>query len=149
MFDEDDRIVKQYIEDDQELRLKAQTEESAQDEATESEPAKNHGKLWHMFHRTKKVKSRMEQWKEERDMRVKAMIPKSDCSPKVFLAEQADSSINLSCRVWTRSEYYWGVYFSINERIYKELPKYGISFPFPQMDVHIQPVNAPVEIKQE
>ena len=25
-----------------------------------------------------------------------------------------------------------------NENIYKELPKHGISFPFPQLDVHVK-----------
>lgn len=81
----------------------------------------------------------MDEWKESQDARIKAMLPKADRSPQIFLSQLADSSINLSCRVWTRSEYYWDVYFSINERIYKELPSYGISFPFPQMDVHIIP----------
>lgn len=141
MFDEDERIVKQYIEDDEEQRI-AESERERQAAGTEPEEAqaavKPKGRIWHFFHRTKKVKSRMEQWQEERDMRIKAMIPKVDRSPKVFLATLADSSVNLTCRAWTRTEDYWGVYFSINERIYKELPTYGISFPFPQMDVHIQ-----------
>lgn len=86
----------------------------------------------------------MEQWKEERDMRIKAMIPKVDRKPVVFVAELAESGVNLSCRAWTRTEYYWSVYFSINERIYKELPAHGVSFPFPQMDVHIQQSGTPL-----
>ena len=32
---------------------------------------------------------------------------------------------------------YWPVYFDINERIYTDLPKAGIDFPFPQLDVHL------------
>ena len=36
------------------------------------------------------------------------------------------------------TEDYWAVYFDINNAIYTELPKKGIHFPFPQMDVHIK-----------
>lgn len=150
MFDEDERIVKQYIEDDQEQRIQAAEQQhkidgngfEGDDDAVAAVP--RHGKIWHLFHRTKKVKSRMEQWKEERDMRIKAMIPKVDRKPVVFVAELAESGVNLSCRAWTRTEYYWSVYFSINERIYKELPAHGVSFPFPQMDVHIQQSGTPL-----
>ena len=33
---------------------------------------------------------------------------------------------------------YWNVFFEHNEEFYKELPKHGLSFPFPQMDVHMK-----------
>ena len=33
---------------------------------------------------------------------------------------------------------YWDVFFENNEKIYKLLPLKGISFPFPQMDVHVK-----------
>ena len=49
----------------------------------------------------------------------------------------ADSSINFVVRAWTHASNYWPLYFDINERIYKELPEKGFSFPFPQMDVHL------------
>lgn len=63
-------------------------------------------------------------------------------APTVKLASLADSSVNLSMRVWVKSEDYWDVYFTMNERIYRELPeKSGISFPFPQMDVHINTIG--------
>lgn len=61
----------------------------------------------------------------------------ADCSPAVRVAELADSSVNLKVTVWARTSDYWDVFFSINERIYNELPAAGINFPFPQMDVHI------------
>ena len=28
-------------------------------------------------------------------------------------------------------------YISVNEKIYKEFPKNGLSFPYPQMDIHV------------
>ncbi|MDE6490145.1 MAG: mechanosensitive ion channel [Muribaculaceae bacterium] len=143
MFADDDRIVTKYIEDDEERRYElAETEAK---KATMSDDIAATPKKAGWFRRLfqhKKVKSRMEEWKESKDARIKAMLPKADRSPQIYLSQLADSSVNLSCRVWTRSEYYWDVYFSINERIYKELPSYGISFPFPQMDVHIRPHDA-------
>ncbi len=70
------------------------------------------------------------------------LAPKIDHTPKVFLAELADSSVNLSVRAWVRSADYWGVYFDVNERIYTTLPSFGINFPFPQVDVHFDPPKA-------
>lgn len=61
-----------------------------------------------------------------------------DPAPVVWVAALADSSVNLTIRVWTRNEDYWNVFFEYNERYYKELPKAGINFPFPQMDVHVK-----------
>lgn len=48
-----------------------------------------------------------------------------------------DSSVELQVRCWTRTEDYWDVLYDITERIYTELPKNGINFPFPQLDVHL------------
>lgn len=55
----------------------------------------------------------------------------------VKVADLADSSVNLTARAWAPTSAYWDVFFTVNERIYKELPKAGIHFPFPQLDVHI------------
>ena len=56
---------------------------------------------------------------------------------QVWVAALADSSVNLSIRAWVKNGDYWNVFFEHNERFYKELPKAGINFPFPQMDVHL------------
>ncbi len=61
--------------------------------------------------------------------------------PFVGLNEMADSSINIVVRAWTHASNYWTLYFEINERFYNELPQKGFSFPFPQMDVHIDGQN--------
>lgn len=58
-------------------------------------------------------------------------------SPFVALASLDNSSIRFTARAWVKSEDYWDVFFYINERIYTELPKEGINFPFPQLDVHV------------
>lgn len=58
--------------------------------------------------------------------------------PVVRVAALADSSVNLTVRAWVANADYWDVFFEYNERFYKELPKAGINFPFPQMDVHVK-----------
>ncbi len=57
--------------------------------------------------------------------------------PFTALSELTDSSVKFVMRGWVKSSDYWDVKFHINQRIYEELPKYGIKFPFPQMDVHV------------
>lgn len=59
-------------------------------------------------------------------------------APAVWVVALADSSVNLSARAWVKNADYWDVFFEYNEKIYKTLPERGISFPFPQMDVHVK-----------
>jgi len=61
-----------------------------------------------------------------------------ETAPVVRVAALADSSVNLTVRAWVANADYWDVFFEYNERFYKELPKAGINFPFPQMDVHVK-----------
>jgi len=61
-----------------------------------------------------------------------------ETAPVVWVAALADSSVNLTVRAWVANADYWDVFFEYNERFYKELPKVGINFPFPQMDVHVK-----------
>ena len=58
-------------------------------------------------------------------------------APEVYVDALADSSVNLLIRAWVKTGDYWDVNYAINEQLYKELPKHGINFPFPQMDVHV------------
>lgn len=58
-------------------------------------------------------------------------------APMVALGELGDSSVNITMRVWTKTDDYWGVYFDMNERVYQEFDAAGLSIPFPQMDVHV------------
>lgn len=59
--------------------------------------------------------------------------------PEVFIAvsELADSSVNFAVRAWVNAADYWGVYFDMNENVYKTFDKEGLNIPFPQMDVHV------------
>jgi len=58
--------------------------------------------------------------------------------PFVCIKELADSAVVFLVRAWVRRDDYWPVNFAINDAIYKELPKAGFNFPFPQVDVHIK-----------
>ena len=73
----------------------------------------------------------------EAAMRALTQNPVTD--PTVAIAALADSSVNLTVLAWTsaRSSDYWALYNTVIRRIYTELPSAGVSFPFPQMDVHI------------
>lgn len=62
---------------------------------------------------------------------------KIDANPVVLVSSLADSSVVLTIRAWAPTSQYWNVYFEYYEKFYKELPKAGITFPFPQMDVHL------------
>lgn len=66
-----------------------------------------------------------------------AKTPGAD-DPFVCVKELSDSSVKFMLRGWVRREDYWPVYFAINDAIYKELPKAGFQFPFPQMDIHFK-----------
>ncbi len=63
---------------------------------------------------------------------------KGAADPFVAVIELSQSSVNYVIRVWTRAENYWEVFFFLNETLYTELPKKGVTFPFPQLDVHIK-----------
>lgn len=54
----------------------------------------------------------------------------------IGLGELADSSVNITVRVWVKSADYWDVFFSMNETVYDTFNKEGINFPFPQVTVH-------------
>lgn len=58
--------------------------------------------------------------------------------PVVVVAELANSAVILKARAWCANDDYWGLFWDINEKMYKQLPAEGIHFPFPQMDVHIK-----------
>ena len=73
----------------------------------------------------------------ERRAQRKVEAPKPDYSPSVFVSELAASSVDLQVRAWVKSADYWPVYFYYNEKFYNELPLHGVSFPFPQLDVHL------------
>ena len=61
-----------------------------------------------------------------------------ETAPVVFVSTLNSSSVDLSIRAWVKNSDYWGLYFDMNEKMYKELPSKGVNFPFPQMDIHLK-----------
>ena len=60
-----------------------------------------------------------------------------DPAPTIAVSELADSSVNFVVRPWVNTADYWGVMFDLTEAIKKRFDQDGISFPFPQQDVHL------------
>jgi small conductance mechanosensitive channel len=65
-------------------------------------------------------------------------VLKEPAEPIVALKELGNSALVLTVRAWTANDKYWELFWDMNERMYKELPKRGINFPYPQLDVHIK-----------
>ena len=62
----------------------------------------------------------------------------SDPAPFVRMSEHAQSSINLTARVWVKSGDYWTVKFDILEAVKQTFDENNISIPFNQLDVHLK-----------
>lgn len=149
LLEADPRVVKRYIEEDrlqrageQERRRRAAMgdgdnmadERRPRQQNAESIPVPELPWYRRMFMSRKK---KAEQKESDRVIRLRRRVPRMERRPVVVVDQLADSAVVLKVRAWTRTEFYWDVYYQVNEQIYNELPKAGISFPFPQMDVHL------------
>ena len=56
--------------------------------------------------------------------------------PFIELGAMADSSVNVTVRVWVKSADYWNVFFGMNKEVYATFNREGINIPYPQMVVH-------------
>ena len=61
----------------------------------------------------------------------------ADPAPFVGVLSLADSSVNLTIRVWVKTEDYWNVFHDVYQQIYETFNREGINFPYPQQTVHI------------
>jgi small conductance mechanosensitive channel len=143
MLNSDERVVKRFLEDDMLFRAEKQRQHEIEEQASlqeagaEAAPVKKSG-WWKRFRERRKERQRVLQEKIKEQVTLNEGLPvKKECPPFVGLGELADSSINITVRAWTHASNYWGLFFDMNERFYKELPEQGFSFPFPQLDVHI------------
>ena len=73
----------------------------------------------------------------KQDTRILDAETSGKADPFVALSALKDSSIQFVVRVWVKSEDYWDVNFDLLKNIYEELPKNGIQFPYPKLDVNI------------
>ena len=147
IFNNDDRIVRKYIEDDREMRVAeaAKQEEECFDDkgqsvdCEEQENQKTANLKWYqrLFIRHDKIHEKIIDAREKSNQTLPILTEKIDRGPTVNVDVLNSSSVDLKARAWTRTEFYWAVYYDINEKIYNELPGAGINFPFPQLDVHL------------
>lgn len=60
----------------------------------------------------------------------------SDPEPLVRVGEHADSSVNISTRVWVKTKDAISVNFDMHEDVKRRFDEAGIGIPYPQMDIH-------------
>lgn len=140
ILDSDPDIVKKYIEDDRAQRAQAARDAGQEEPGEECNPAedpaceeKPRRLLDRILHRHHKVVAKAIE-KSNRSMPPTVPV---DRSPIVVLNALGASSVDLKVRAWVPGSAYWPVFYRINQRIYTELPRPGIAFPFPQLDVHL------------
>ncbi len=59
----------------------------------------------------------------------------------IGVGELGDSSVNFTVRAWVKSVDYWGVHFDTTEKVKLIFDEKGISIPYPQMDIHLDPAQ--------
>ena len=114
----------------------ADVKETEEPQETTELPEQEEKEPWwkRLFHWHRR---RAEELREEHEARLAALIPKPNYMPSVNVESLDDSQVTLIVRAWTEIPNYWSVLYDVNEQIYKQFPKHGIHFPFPQMDVHV------------
>ena len=55
----------------------------------------------------------------------------------VVISKLGDNSVDITTRSWVNEADYWGVYYDLVENVKLTFDEQGISFPFPQCDVHL------------
>ncbi|MBQ7013451.1 MAG: mechanosensitive ion channel [Oscillospiraceae bacterium] len=62
-------------------------------------------------------------------------------APLVRIGGFGDNAVLLHVRVWTQNDNYWTLYYDMHEDIKAAFDAHGISFPYPQRDVHVHHVK--------
>jgi small conductance mechanosensitive channel len=57
--------------------------------------------------------------------------------PVIRVTELADSSVNLICRPWVKTQDYWTVHGELMRAVKERFDAEGLSIPFPQRDIHV------------
>jgi small conductance mechanosensitive channel len=67
----------------------------------------------------------------------------TDPEPMIVVSALADSSVNISARVWTKAADLWPYNWDMQEKVKEAFDAENITIPFPQRDVHHYQVPAP------
>ena len=62
----------------------------------------------------------------------------ADPAPMVRISGHGDSGIEITTRLWVRSENYWTVKYDVLEAVKTAFDKHGIEIPYRQLDVHLK-----------
>ena len=57
-------------------------------------------------------------------------------APTIRVAELAESSVNVTARIWCKTADYWDVFFDLTEQVKLAFDEAKITIPFKQIDVH-------------
>ncbi len=57
--------------------------------------------------------------------------------PLIAISALGDSAVNIRVRPWTATDNVWPLRYDLTKRIKERFDEEGISFPFPQHDVHL------------
>ena len=117
------------VHTDADVKETEQPQEVISQEEKKPEPWWKRAFHWH--------RRRVEQWNENQEAQLAALVPKPNYTPSVNVESLDESQVTLIVRAWTEIANYWGVLYDVNEQIYKQFPQHGIRFPFPQVDVHV------------
>lgn len=63
----------------------------------------------------------------------------NDPAPLVTVSNHGQNSIDILARYYTKTDDFWEVHWYMMEAVKKAFDKNGISIPYPQLDVHINP----------
>lgn len=55
----------------------------------------------------------------------------------VFVQSLGDNGVNIAARPWVKPEDYWSLQWDVPEQVKLRFDAEGITFPFPQRDVHL------------
>ena len=141
MFEAEPLIVQTTIAQHREQLMTEQQAMQPQEQEKMEEAADEPRRswLWRLFHRgSRKAKERVAALERAAEVHRLSQLDHVMRPPTVTLSNLGDSSVDLTIRAWAPTGEYWNVYYRYLERFYTELPqKASVSFPFPQLDIHM------------
>lgn len=68
-----------------------------------------------------------------------------DPEPFIGVESLTNTSVDISVKVWAKTDHYWDIYYSINERVYREFELAGLHFPHANVQILSDNSITPVE----
>lgn len=142
IINSDARILHPQATENDEEDIVSEASDKEETNETTSVPGRRHSYIYNFFLRQRQKNIERQEFIKQQ---VEAKMPNPVKEPSVVVNELADSSVNLKARAWVKTSDYWDVFYDLYERIYTLLPASGVSFPFPQLDVHFDNKQQPLD----